>query len=186
MPKVYLIRAVETQETHEDPMFWPLSERGEDQAKMIARLPLWDDVQAIVSSDESSAIATVSQVVRERHKPLFHDARLRELKRTTEYLEDPESRILEVMQKPALSIGGWERAADAQARATACFHDLVARYGETPFAIVTHGMTIALLVSVLEESVGYAFDFWQSIGHGTVILVERSQPPAGTPAEGSR
>lgn len=186
MPKVYLVRAVETQETHEDPMFWPLSERGEDQAKMIARLPLWDEVQAIVTSDESSAIATVSQIVRERRKPLFHDARLRELKRTTEHLEDPEARILEVMQKPALSIGGWERAADAQARMAACFDDLVARYGETPIAVVSHGMSLALLVSMLEESVGYAFDYWQSIGHGTVILVERNEPPAATPAEGSR
>ncbi|MBI5878828.1 MAG: histidine phosphatase family protein [Chloroflexi bacterium] len=178
MPKVYLIRNAETQATHEDPAFWPLSDRGEEQARMIARLPFWDAVTAIVSSDESSALATVSQIVFDRRLPLFHDVRLRELKRTSEHLEDPESRVLEVMQKPALSIGGWERATDAQTRATACFQELVDRYGEATFAVVSHGMTLALLLGVLQESVGYAFDIWQSLGHGSVVLVERDDAPA--------
>lgn len=182
MPKVYLIRHAETQETREDRFFWPLSDRGEEQAHAIAGAPFWDEIQAIISSDESKAIATVSHIVHERRIPLFYDPRLRELKRPDERVEDYEARVLEVFQKPAMTVGGWERAVDAQARMIACFEEMVARYGETPFAMVSHGMTLALLIATLQNTVGYAFDIWQTLGFGTVVLVERDERPAGAAA----
>src|SRR5512134_2828421 len=106
MPKVYLIRHAETEPTGDDAFYWPLSTRGEEQVTLLARQPFWDEIKAVVSSDEPKALATVTRTARERGLPVFHDQRLRELRRTPEHLDDYESRVLEVMQKAAQGIGG--------------------------------------------------------------------------------
>lgn len=174
MPKVYLIRHAETERTGDDAFYWPLSARGEEQVGLLARQAFWDEISAVVSSDEPKSLATVARTARERGLPVHLDARLRELRRTPEHLEDYEARVLEVLQKPALGIGGWEPAADAQRRVSACFDELVARYGETPFAVVSHGMSLSLLIASLQETPARAFDIWQTLGFASVVLVERS------------
>ena len=173
MTKVFIIRHAETEPTGEDAFYWPLSERGEEQARLLGGQSFWDEVKAIVTSDEPKAIATVSRIAFERQIPMFTNPNLRELKRTPGWLEDYEARVLEVLQKPALSIGGWERAADAQARMVACFDELVKKFDPRPFVIVSHGMAISLLLASLQNMMGYVFDIWQNLSFAEVILVER-------------
>ena len=174
MPKVYLIRHAETERTGDEAFYWPLSARGEEQTGMLREQAFWDEVRAVISSDEPKALATVTRTARERGLPVHLDARLRELRRTPEHLEDYEARVLEVLQKPTLSIGGWERAADALQRVRACFDELVVRYDEAPFAVVSHGMALALLIASLQETPTRAFDIWQTLGFASVVLVERN------------
>lgn len=178
MSRIYVIRHAETEQAGDDAFYWPLSEQGEEQARLLARQPFWSEVQAIVASDEPKAIATISQIAFDRRIPMFLEQRLRELKRTSEHIEDYEARVLEVFQKPAINVGGWERAADAQARALACFDELVKRYEATPFAIVSHGMLLSLLLASLQNMLGYTFELWQSLGFASVILVERDDQPS--------
>jgi broad specificity phosphatase PhoE len=173
MPKIYLIRHAETEQQGDDASQWPLSERGEEQVEQLAQQSFWDEVRVIASSPERKALETVQNIALMRHIPLrIHDD-LRELQRTPEYIDDYEARVLEVFQKPAVSIGGWERAADAQARILACFEELVREHGDAPFAIVLHGMVLALLLATLENAVGYAFDIWQTLGFASVTLAEK-------------
>lgn len=173
MTKIYLIRYAETERTHADPTLWSLSERGEQQARLLAEQSFWSEVKAIISSDEQKAIATVKDIAFERGIPLFTRDCLRELKRTPEWLDDYEARVQEVFAKPVLSIGGWERAADAQRRILLCVEELMKEFDRAPFAVVSHGMVLALLIAALRNELGYVFEIWKALGFASVTLMER-------------
>ena len=98
---------------------------------------------------------------------------LRELRRSAVWLEDYEARVLEVFQKPELSIDGWERASDAQARILTTLDELLLKFDGEPFAIVSHGLVLALLLATVNNRLGQVFDIWQQLGFGNVILMER-------------
>jgi broad specificity phosphatase PhoE len=173
MTKIFLVRHAETEQSHDDATLWPLSDHGEKQVQSLAQQPFWSEVKAIIASDEPKAVSTVDRIAFERKIPLFVHPGLRELKRTPEWIEDYEARVLEVCQHPALSIGGWERAADAQARILATVDELIAKYDPEPFAIVSHGMVLSLLLASVNNMLGQVFDIWQQLGFATVVLMER-------------
>lgn len=173
MTKIYLIRHAETEPAGDDPTMWPLSERGEDQVRVLAAQPFWTEVKAIVTSDELKAVATVSDIAIQRGIPFFKHEGLRELKRTPGWLAAYDERVREVFARPAQSVEGWERAADAQARVLACVDELIARFDPEPFAVVSHGMLIALLLASVQNVLAQAFDVWQQIGFANVISMER-------------
>ena len=173
MTKIYLVRHAEAEPSGNDAALWPLSERGESQVRKLAGAPFWDEVKTIISSDEPKAVATVSPIAAERRIPLQMHQGLRELCRTAVWLEDYEARVLDVFQKPALSIEGWERASDAQARILATLEELLLKFDGAPFAVVSHGMVMALLLATVYNRLGQVFDMWQQIGFGDVILMER-------------
>ena len=173
MTKIFLVRHAETEQGEGDATLWPLSEHGLKQVQSLAQQPFWSEVKAIISSDELKAVSTVDRIAFDRKVPLFMHPGLRELKRTPEWLDDYEARVLEVFQKPAESVGGWERAADAQARILATVEELIAKYDPEPFAIVSHGMVMALLLASVNNIMGQVFDIWQDLGFATVVLMER-------------
>lgn len=173
MTKIFLVRHAETEQSHDDATFWPLNDNGEKQVQSLAQQPFWTEVKAIITSDERKAVSTVDRIAFERKIPLFMHPGLRELRRTPEWIEDYEARVLEVFQKPAISIGGWERAAGAQSRILATVDELIARYDPEPFAIVSHGMVLSLLLATLNNITGQVFDVWQQLGFATVVLIER-------------
>jgi len=120
-----------------------------------------------------SAHATVSAIAFERRIPLHTHHGLRELRRAPIWLEDYEARVLEVFQKPALSVEGWECAADAQARILATLDELMLKFDGQPFAVVSHGMVLALLLASVNNRLGQVFDMWQQLGFAAVVLMER-------------
>ena len=172
MTRIYLIRHAETEPTGDDATLWPLSERGEQQAKLLAAQPFWEDVKAIITSDEQKAIATVKDVAFERGIRLRMHNGLRELRRTPGWLEEYDARVLEVFQKPALNIGGWERAADAQARMLTTLDELIRQFDSAPFAVVSHGMVLALLIASAQNQMGNVFDIWQQFGFADAVVIE--------------
>ncbi len=173
MTKMYLIRHAETERTHDDPTLWPLSERGEEQVKLLAAQPFWSEVKAIITSDEPKAIATVKDVAFERGIALFTRDCLRELKRTHEWIDDYDERVRDVFAQPAVSRGGWERATDAQARILSCVEALMQQYDPQAFGVVSHGMVLALLLASLNNMHGHTFELWQQLGFASVTLMER-------------
>ena len=173
MTKVYLVRHAETKPVGNDAALWPLSELGEAQARKLASQSFWADVQAIISSDEPKALATVSAIALERKIPLHTHHGLRELRRTSLWLDDYEARVLDVFQKPALSIEGWEPAADAHARILATLAELLLKFEGQPIAVVSHGLVLALLLASVNNRMGQVFDMWQQFGFADVVLMER-------------
>jgi len=173
MAKIYLIRHAETEPTGDDGTLWPLSERGEEQVKQLAAQPFWDEVKAIISSPAPKAIATVHPIAVERNIPIHAHDGLRELRRTKERLADYDARVIEVFQRPALSVGGWERAADAQRRMLTTLEELIQKFDGAPFAVASHGMALALLLASLQDAMGYAYEIWQDLGFASVTLIER-------------
>ncbi|MBI3732053.1 MAG: histidine phosphatase family protein [Chloroflexi bacterium] len=172
--RIYLIRHAETEPDDDDATLWPLSQTGEQQVKQLAAQPFWDEVTAIVSSTEMKAIATVQGIAFEHSIPLFTHDGLRELRRTPGLIDNYSERAQQVFEKPAISIGNWERAADAQARIMACLDELIARFGQSPFAVVSHGMVLALLLAALQDALGYTYEIWESLGFASVTLIERN------------
>ncbi|HET7377903.1 MAG TPA: histidine phosphatase family protein [Anaerolineae bacterium] len=173
MTRIFLIRHAETEQSHDDAALWPLSDHGEEQVRALAQQPFWSEVKAIITSDEPKAVSTVDRIAFERNIPFFMHPGLRDLKRTPEWIEDYEARVLEVFQKPALSIGGWERAADAQSRILTALDELIAKYDPEPFAVVSHGMVLSLLLASVNNMLEQVFDVWQQLGFATVVLMER-------------
>ena len=176
MPKIYLIRHAETQQdTGAEASQWVLSERGEEQVELLSQQSFWAEVKAVISSPERKAIATVQDIAFEKKIPFSTHDCLRELQRTPEYIADYDARVLEVFEQPARSIGGWERAADAQARIMRCVEELIAAHAEAPIAICSHGMALALLLAAMYNEMGYVYDYWQALGFASVTLAEREQ-----------
>jgi broad specificity phosphatase PhoE len=173
MTKVYLIRHAETEKAGDDATLWPLSAEGEAQVKRLAAQPFWDDVKAIITSDEQKAVATIHQIAADRGLPVLMHPGLRELHRAPLWLDDYQARVLEVFQHSALAIGGWERAADAQARILTTMDELILKYDPQPFAVVSHGMLLSLLLASINNRMGQEFDIWQQIGFANVVLMER-------------
>ncbi len=173
MTKIFLIRHAETEPTGDDATLWPLSERGESQVRELTAQPFWDEVKAIICSDEQKAVATVQSIAFEHGIPLYTRSCLRELARTPGIIGDYAARVQEVFAKPALSVGGWERAADAQARIVACIHGLIQEFDAAPFAIVSHGMLLALLLAAMQSELGNTFEIWKSLPFASVRLIKR-------------
>lgn len=173
MTRIYLIRHAETEEGGPDPALWPLSERGEEQVRVLAAQPFWSEIQAVVSSDEPKALATVAGIAAERGIPLFKHESLRELKRTRGRVDDYDERVRQVFARPAQSVEGWERATDAQARILACMDELIGRFDPQPFAVVSHGMVLALLLASVQNALGQTFEIWKQLGFASVVSMER-------------
>ena len=94
---LYLIRHAHSQRTALPAEAWALSEPGIRQARKLAELPFWREVQIICSSWEPKALQT-AQIVAEQHslpiEPVFD---LRELRRTEGVVADYEAAIHAVL-----------------------------------------------------------------------------------------
>jgi broad specificity phosphatase PhoE len=56
MNTLYLVRHAHTQQTALPVETWPLSESGIQQARKLAELPFWQDVQTLVSGTASAIV----------------------------------------------------------------------------------------------------------------------------------
>ena len=147
---------------------WPLSERGRERMKAGLRQPWVPAITAIYCSTEQKAIDGAAILGAHLRLVPRLEARLGENDRTaTGYLPAAEFEATADLffAHPDVSVRGWERAVDAQARIVAAVRDLVAADPTAgAIAVVAHGAVGALLRCHLA---------------GSKISREWDQPPNG-------
>lgn len=128
---------------------WPLSERGRERMRTGLRQPWVSEVGAVYCSTEQKARDGAAILAGHRGLPVTEIEALGENDRSaTGFLAPPEfERTADAFfAQPAVSVRGWERAMDAQARVVGAVQALAAADTSTGLiAIVSHGAVGTLL-----------------------------------------
>jgi broad specificity phosphatase PhoE len=168
---LYLIRHAHSQRTALPAEAWALSEPGIRQARKLAELPFWREVQIICSSWEPKALQT-AQIVAEQHslpiEPVFD---LRELRRTEGCVPDYESAVREVLANPLKSYHGWEPAGEAQTRIVTAIERLLMLHEGATLAVVSHGLVLTLYLAYLTDTTP-SVEMWQSLPFASAVQVD--------------
>ena len=128
---------------------WPLSELGRARMERGLSQPWVKTVTSIYSSTEQKAIDGAQILARHRALEFQQDPGLGENDRSSTGFLEPEefeSMANEFFAKPNVSVRGWERAIDAQARVVATV-DRFLQLDQTAgaIAIISHGAVGTLL-----------------------------------------
>jgi len=161
MNTLYLVRHAQTQPTALPAETWALSDAGIHQARKLAELTFWQDVQIICASWEPKALQTAQIVAERRNLPIEPVFDLRELRRT-ENLPDYEAAVHTALQNPFKSIKGWEPAGEAQTRIVTAIERLLMLYETETLAIVSHGLVLTLYLAYLTDAAP-TLDLWRSL-----------------------
>lgn len=127
---------------------WDLSDRGRTRAEALIRQPWARSVGSVVSSAEPKAIGTAEVLAASLGLDVDVRPSTGEIDRSaTGYVsvERHEELADRLFAEPALSAGGWERGADAQARIVAAVSDLTSD-GPDDVVVVGHGGVGTLLL----------------------------------------
>jgi len=168
---LYLVRHAQAQQTALPAETWPLSEQGIQQARKLAELPFWADVQLICTSLEPKALQT-GQIVAERHslpvEPVFD---LRELRRTESFVPDYHAAVRQVLENPLKSFNGWEPAGEAQTRIMTAIERLLMLHEGATLAVVSHGLVLTLYLAYLAGTLP-SFDIWGNLPFACATQVD--------------
>lgn len=128
---------------------WPLSERGRSRMRLALKLPWVQGLTAVYCSTEQKAIDGAKILAGHLHLPVHAVEALGENDRSaTGFLPPAEFEKVadEFFAQPHLSVRGWERAIDAQARIVQAVTQVVqATQSQGAIAIVSHGAVGTLL-----------------------------------------
>jgi broad specificity phosphatase PhoE len=144
---------------------WQLSEQGFLLASHLALLPIFGAVSAVYTSPELKAVATGQPLGTRFAVPLIEHPGLSELKRGQTNIAGREAyeRMVRIaFGRPHESVSGWERATDAQQRIIATVEQLAAQH-VAPFAVVSHGLVLSLLMAHFNGSVTVDYHAWRAI-----------------------
>jgi len=121
---------------------WQLSETGLARMRRFVAGPVLDDVTAVWASTETKAIEGAGLLAARLGLGLMVDADLGENDRSaTGFLPPPEFEKMAdaFFAEPQVSIRGWERALDAQARVRGALDWIVTVHAGGDIAVVAHG-----------------------------------------------
>ena len=124
---------------------WPLSELGRQRMRAALRQPWVKDIKAIYCSTEQKAIDGAQILASHLSLPFHQIEELGENDRSATGFLPPDEfeRVAdEFFAKPQLSVRGWERAIDAQARIVRAVQQISQ---DRAVAIMSHGAVGALL-----------------------------------------
>ena len=128
---------------------WPLSARGRERMRLGLALPWVRSVSAVYCSTEQKALDGARILARHCALPVVAIEALGENDRSaTGFLPPPvfEQMADRFFAEPAVSVRGWERAVDAQARIVQAVRSIVlADRSDGVIAIVSHGAVGTLL-----------------------------------------
>lgn len=162
---------------------WRLSEEGIRLANQLASLPLFQNIAAVYTSPEPKAVATGQPLATRWDVPLLKYHGLSELKRGKNNIagrEAYEYAVRAAFASPDTSVGGWERAVDAQQRMVATVEQLAAHHVE-PFAVVSHGLVLSLLIAHFIGNVTVDYHAWRSLPLPALAIVETATWHVRTP-----
>jgi broad specificity phosphatase PhoE len=175
---LYLVRHAEVLLRGDVPMTeWQLSPAGEEQARGLARSPVWSDLALIASSAEAKAVATAEPIAEATALELRIEPGLHEVDRGATPLvtrEEYDAMVAAHFASPAESVGGWETAHAARERVVACI-DRLAADAHGPACVVSHGLVLSHYLAHLRGPAAPVFEEWRAIPLPAVAVVENGE-----------
>lgn len=172
---LYLLRHADSTSSPDLPESdWPLSERGEKQARDLVEQLAGSRIDALYSSPYQRAVETVRPLAEDRDLSIRTDDRLRERILTDRWLDDHQQVLRRVWEDFTLTLPGGESSAECQRRVVEAVNDLRARHGADECVLVcSHGNAIAFYLNHLDPSVGFAE--WKALRNPDLIAVQEDQ-----------
>jgi len=167
----YLIRHCEAAGQGADA---PLTERGRVQAEELAQRLAGLGLRRIIASPFRRAVESATPLARRLGLPLETDGRLKERVLAADDLPDWREKLAQTFRDPNLCYPGGESSRQAAARGMAVVEEALAAEGNHPFALISHGCLIALVLRELDPAIG--FEDWARMTTPDVYRVTRSGP----------
>jgi broad specificity phosphatase PhoE len=157
---------------------WPISDRGIEQARLLAEAARTWGLQALYASRQPKAQSTAAVIGEVIGLPVNVVDGLEELRigRWIPNSDEFSETVRQILEQPALSLRGAERAAAAATRFAAAVSLIEA--GPFPAALVSHGR---VLTSWLASIAGIEdpFALWRSIPMPGWASIDLDAPRAG-------
>lgn len=170
-----------------------LNDRGREQAQLSAQKLAAIPLEAIYTSDLVRAVETAREIARLNPAPLWLEPRLREIHQGEWQglrVEEIQARFAQAYNRRrldplAVAAPGGETTQQVRDRALAAVRDLVARHPQGNVAVVSHGYTLAVLLTHFQK---LPFErVWEQVpknGEITVLELESSLPSSLQTAPG--
>jgi broad specificity phosphatase PhoE len=172
---LYLVRHAEVLLRGDVPMTaWQLSPTGEQQARHLARSPVWRELTLIASSPESKAVATAQPIAEAAALDLRIEPDLHEVDRGVTPLvprSEYDGLVAAHFASPGESVGGWEPAVEAARRTVECIERLAAS-APGALCIVSHGLVLSHFLAHLRDLPAPDVDEWRAIPLPAVAVVD--------------
>ena len=165
----YLIRHCEATGQAADA---PLTGRGREQAMRLAERLAGLGIRRIIASPFRRAVDSAAPLARRLGLPLEKDERLVERVLAGESLPDWREKLEQTFRDPDLCFPGGESSRQAAARGMAVLEEVLAGEEGQPFAMVSHGCLITLMLRELDPAIG--FDHWARMTTPDVFRAARS------------
>ncbi len=149
----YLIRHCEAAGQAADA---PLTETGRAQAVQLAERLAGLGIRRIIASPFRRAVDSAAPLARRLGLPLETDERLIERVLAGENLPDWREKLEQTFRDPDLCYPGGESSRQAAARGMAVLEEALAAAGGRPFALVSHGCLITLVLRELDPAIGFS------------------------------
>lgn len=140
---------------------WILSDKGESQAKKLAKEGVFNDVEIIFSSTEEKAYQTARPIADTLGKSITQLKEMNELNRDQGGFLNPneyEEAIKYCLQHLEKSIHNWETSAHALGRFSRKIEELDKEYENKKILVVGHGFTINLYFAKLLGTLDTAYE----------------------------
>ena len=152
---------------------WELSDDGRARARTLSRLPRWRRVERLFCSTEVKAHETAQIIGSPNGISVTVVEGLHEVERGPErWIADYGSAVRDWFEHPREPVHGWETAESARARVGRCINRLLVVQPD-PFAVVGHGLTLALHVAALTGA--EPATVWDAIGLPDLCVVDVDQ-----------
>jgi 2,3-bisphosphoglycerate-dependent phosphoglycerate mutase len=139
----------------------PLSARGQQDARRVARALALYPITALYSSPACRARQTIAPLAARLGLPLHVVPELYERRLSGGRVDDFLEAVRATWADPCFVFPGGEPNAAAQERAVELLETLLARHAGEHVVLSTHGNLLALLLQHFDPAVD--FDFWQSL-----------------------
>lgn len=154
---------------------WRLSARGIEQAALLAKASIWEEIDRVVVSSEPKTLLTVAEIVAQRYLPVWIDSRFDELRRSG-WTENYAAQVAAAFAEPSRSIAGWEAVVAVRQRAVSGLADLEQRFGGETLALVGHGLCLSIIRAEILGNPRVDFAAWQRLAFASYASIVLNPP----------
>ncbi|MCL5438975.1 MAG: phosphoglycerate mutase family protein [Patescibacteria group bacterium] len=175
----YFLRHGQTKKDSNIPISkWILSDKGESQAKKLAKEGVFNNAEIIFSSTEEKAYQTAKPIADKLGKEIIQLEEISELNRDKGGFMEPETyedSVKDCLQHLDKSINNWETANQALERFSRKIEEVDKEYDDKKILVVGHGFTINLYFAKLLGILDTAYERFRANDYADWGIVKNYQ-----------
>lgn len=173
--ELIFIRHAETRINKDIPIEkWVLTEKGEEQANKIANSKKFDNIELLISSNESKSYLTIKPLADKLNKKIIKVEDLGEIKRPgSEKLtsNEYEKMKFQIFQNLDFSNYNWETANHALNRFKDAVNKINKKYENKKILICSHGTVMTLYFAYLLNRLNKLMERWKALNFESYGIV---------------